>query len=389
MASKKKSNKKNTTSRTTKKAVKAVSKSKGLIVLVVIIAILAGLFLAEEYFIGWLGIFDKDDGHTDPPPYLAGDLAIHFLELGNEYTGDSTLIDIGDVEILIDAGSKRNSADTITDYISKYCDDGILEYVIATHAHEDHIAAFVGNNGANKGVFDKFKCEKIIDFGEQTNSTSGIYSDYVTKRTAEIAAGAEYYTALECWNESKEGAQKAYQITEDITLNILYQKFYEESTSNENNYSVCVLITQGTRNYLFTGDLEKAGEESLVASNDLPKCTLFKAGHHGSATSSNSALMSVIQPEIVCVCCCAGSSQHGTGPTTFPTQAFIDRVGIYTDKIYVTTLMNNYSTGDYESMNGNIIVSSDGVTVTVTCSNNNTILKDTDWFKANRIWPSG
>ena len=38
-------------------------------------------------------------------------------------------------------------------------------------------------------------------------------------------------------------------------------------------------------------------------------------------------------------------------------------------------------------MNGNIVVTSDREGVTVQCSNNNTLLKDTDWFKENRNMP--
>jgi hypothetical protein len=67
-------------------------------------------------------------------------------------SGDCALVKVGDTEVLIDAGSKRDSAITLVPYIKQYCTDGILEYVIATHAHEDHIAAFVGYNGTD-GIF--------------------------------------------------------------------------------------------------------------------------------------------------------------------------------------------------------------------------------------------
>jgi hypothetical protein len=51
---------------------------------------------------------------------------------------------------------------------------------------------------------------------------------------------------------------------------------------------------------------------------------------------------------------------------------------------------NKYQNAEeYLLMNGNVVVSSDGQTgVTVNCSNNNTILKDTDWFKNNRTCPT-
>lgn len=312
-------------------------------------------------------------------------LSIHFLELGNKYTGDCTYIKAGDVDILIDAGSRKDSATTITNYVNKYCTDGTLEYVIATHAHQDHIAGFVGSN--NQGIFDVYRIGTLIDFPREGVS-SQIYDNYQTKRSNIIAKGTKHYTALEWWKEEK-GLTKSIEIADGITMNVLYQKYYETNTSNENDYSVCVVFSQGENHYLFTGDLEKSGEESLVASNNLPKVKLYKAGHHGSKTSSNTALMSVIQPEIVCVCCCAGSSEFNAAPlNTFPTQDFINRVAPYTDKIYVTSLSVSYSGNQTVSMNGNITVSSLGKEVTVTCSNNNTILKETEWFQANRTWPT-
>ena len=321
-----------------------------------------------------------DDGTT-------AELQIHFLELGNGNAGDCTLLKTGNTEVLIDAGSKRNSAATLVPKIKEYCTDGVLEYVIATHAHEDHIASFVGVNGSD-GIFANFKCGTIIDFARST-STSGIYRSYVSWRDKEVSEdGAVHYTALQCWNQT-DGAQRTYELAEGISFEILYQKFYEQNTSDENNYSVCTLFTQGEYHYLFTGDLEAEGEESLVASNDLPHCKLFKGGHHGSKTSSNEALLEKITPEYVCICCCAGSSEYTDAKDNqFPTQAMIDRVAKYTKYIYVTTLSVDGTTKQFTSMNGEITVTSDGVAFSIHGSNNDTILKETAWFKANRTWPA-
>jgi hypothetical protein len=72
----------------------------------------------------------------------------------------------------------------------------------------------------------------------------------------------------------------------------------------------------------------------------------------------------------------------------FPSQAFVDNISKFTQYVYVTTIVSDNAQG-YESMNGNIIVSSKGGEVSVTCSNNNTLFKDTDWFKKNRQWTGG
>lgn len=322
---------------------------------------------------------------SDVEDVVVGELSIHFLELGNKYTGDCTLIKTGDTEILIDAGSRKGSAETIVPYIQQYCTDGVLEYVIATHAHQDHIAGFVGTSKID-GIFESFVCETIIDY-PLSSATTQIRKDYEALRDAEVEAGATHYTALECWN-NENGAQRTYTLADGITMNFLYQKFYEETTSDENDYSVCMLLSQGENHYLFTGDLEKEGEESLVGSNQLPRCKLFKGGHHGSPTSNTDELLSAIRPEIVCVCCCCGSDEYTDNiANMFPSQAFVDRVAEYTDKVYVTTIVSETAEGGFESMNGNIIVSSNGEEVTVECSNNDILFKDTEWFKKNRSLP--
>ncbi|MGN0823039.1 MAG: ComEC/Rec2 family competence protein, partial [Candidatus Gallimonas sp.] len=277
-------------------------------------------------------------------------------------------------------------------YIRNYCTDGVLEYVVATHADQDHIAAFVGTASA-PGIFDSFDCRTIIDFPLTNKGDGALVREYFEKRDEEVSAGAVHYTALQCWNGT-DGASRTYALAENVTMNVLYNYYYENESSDENNYSVCFLLSQGNNHYLFTGDLEESGESKLVEYNSLPKCRLFKGGHHGSKTSSTDALLSVIQPEIVCVCCCAGSPEYTTNSdNTFPTQAFIDRVAKYTDRIYVTTMATDVVTGGNKSwnfapMNGTIVVQSSGDAPTVTGSNNSTILKETDWFAANRIWPS-
>ena len=341
--------------------------------------------------------FSSEDSTTED--IVTAELSIHFLQTGNAYTGDSTLIKVGNTEVLIDAGSRKNSAPTLKSYIDTYCTDGVLEYVIATHAHQDHIAGFLGNKSGStrNGIFYTYEIETLIQFArsdqplktEAGNDT--LYAEYLAAVETLKTSGTTVYTALQCWNET-DGAKKTYYLDDEqkISLNILYNYFYENESyggGDENEYSVCTLLSQGNNHYLFTGDLEATGESLLVQYNDLPKCQLFKAGHHGSYTATSNALLSVIQPEIVCVCCCAGSTEYAKDPAhTFPAQEFVDRVAAYTDKVYVTTVISEDKKSGL-AMNGNIVVSSNGGAVTVNCSNNNILLKDTEWFAQNRTCP--
>lgn len=323
---------------------------------------------------------------TDTDVFVSGDLEIHFLELGNKYTGDCVYIKSGDNDILIDAGSKVNSIDTITEYLDEHVTDGTLEYVIVTHAHEDHYAGFATNEKTDS-LFDIYECEVIIDFAQITESKAGqtMYKNYIRERDDEIANGALHYTAKDCIQQGKN----IFDIGDGIELEVLDSYYYYNVAESENDHSVCIMINQGDRHFLFTGDLEADGEKKLVEMNELPQVTLYKAGHHGSKTSSSEALLSVIKPEIVCVCCCCGSSEYtDISASMFPTQAAIDRIAPYTDKVYVTTLCIDYDADKFTSMNGNITVTSGSSGIKVSGSAGDTLLKDTEWFKKNRTCPA-
>lgn len=316
------------------------------------------------------------------------EISINFLELGNYHTGDSTFIKAGDIDILIDAGSIQSSAKVIKEFVNQHCIDGKLEYVIATHAHQDHIAGFVGTK-TYPGIFDSYKIGTLIDFTNTNKSTGALYLNYKSLLESKVESGdiEHHWTAAECVKE-ENGASKVYEISDGITMTILDQRFYYETTSDENNYSVCALFTQGDNNYLFTGDLEKDGEASLVANNTLPEVQLFKGGHHGSKTSNTDTLLSVIKPEVVCICCCAGNDEYTSNvDNQFPTQTAINNIAKYTDKIYVTTVTTDGHTG-YTSMNGIITFYCEkGKEYIVAGSNNSIILKEQEWFKNNRTWP--
>lgn len=438
--------KKSSSSKYQKKAVKTAKKMakknpKAFLIIVLVLVILIGAGLAV-YF---LFLKDKIGGNTstsssepvsgevssqsshnhaehaeyNPKLETPSGISINFLELGSWYTGDCTYIKAGDADILIDAGSRQSSAKTIKEFVDQYCEDGKLEYVIATHAHQDHIAGFVGTK-ADPGIFESYKIGTLIDFAltnislETDKGNPTLYGNYVAKRTAAIDSGdiEHHFTAAECIAESGE-AKKEYVINDSVKMEILDQKFYhpvtdksyfpeldikneeeaatEQKKVDENDYSVCALFTHNQNHYLFTGDLEGEGEASLVDLNsDLPHCQLFKGGHHGSKTSNTEKLLNKIQPEVVCICCCCGNDEYTKeNNNQFPTQTAINNIAKYTQEIFVTTISTDNDKKTYTSMNGNICFKCEnGKDYTVAGSNNSVILKDTEWFKTNRIWPS-
>lgn len=352
---------------------------------------------------------DGDDDHThggsaetplegEAQDIISSDLSIHFIKFENDKAGDCTLIKCGDTEVLIDAGSTQSSAATIKNYLENYCTDGVLEYVIATHADQDHIAGLVGTSsgGVYNGILYSYEIGTIIKFdlsNKDVETAAGnrtLYGKFLDAVESCELSGTAVYNASECCAGSG-GAAATYYLDDEqtVSINILNNYYYTHTSSDENNYSVCMLLKQELssgefNNYLFTGDLEEEGEEYLVQLNQLPEVELFKAGHHGSPTSSNDCLLSVIKPKYVTVCCCAGTDEYTSNKNNqFPSQAFIDRVSKYTDNVYVTNMVSDNAQG-YEPMNGDIVFYVQEEQIKLWCSNNTTKLKDTDWFKANR-----
>lgn len=323
-----------------------------------------------------------------------GDLSIHFLELGNKYAGDCIYIKANDNDILIDAGSRQNSSTTIINYVNKYCTDGKLEYVVATHAHQDHIAAFPKTSKRN-GIFAEYEVDNIIDFGTATKFHYGstpttVYNNYVAERDAEIDAGAQYFPVSD-YNE--DDFQKTFELGEGITLTILNNHYYYNEAEDENDYSVCLLLTQGSTNVLLTGDLEKEGEIKLLENHpDLPECALFKAGHHGSRSSSSEELLELIKPKNVVFTCVAGATEYTTNlDNVFPTKEALTRIAKHTSNCYVTSVCTNTKNqlmaknfSNFTSMNGDIVFTSNSSGYSIKCTNNNTLLKDTAWCKEYR-----
>lgn len=359
-----------------------------------------------------------NDGITLSEGIVYDDFQIHFMTLGNDKAGDSVYIKAGDTDILIDAGSRSGSSKTTIPYMQKYVKDNKLEYVIATHGDQDHVEAF-------PSILKTFSADTII-LNKQTTKTSSAYANMIDAFDEQVSKGAKQYYADQCIDQ-KNGAKSIYQLSDKVTMEILWNYYYWNSSTDENNYSVCTLFTYKnlgeTKTFMLTGDLEKEGEEKMAEHYNgstpeltLPKVDMFKAGHHGSKTSSNDCLLDIIQPKMCVVSCCCGTDEYtGITANQFPTQQFIDRIAKWTDAVYVTTIYDSYEivtakakengktdktgveigsqyvhTTGFKDMNGNICVSvgvktdeatsTKSVEIGLACSNNTIKLKDSEWM---------
>lgn len=307
------------------------------------------------------------------------DFQIHFMQIGNNRNGDAIYIKAGDNDILIDAGNENTS--TIKNYMNNYVKDNKLEYLIVTHSDADHLDGIVGTN-KEPGILDSYEIDTLIDFNFAANETQ-LYKKYIEKRDNLVKENKiKHYTASECLDNGNKD-EACYDLGNGITMNILYNKYYFEPSKNNNDHSVITLFKYNNHNFLLTGDLEKDGEKAFVEhykNKNFPNVDLYKAGHHGSKTSSNAEFLSLIKPSICVASCSAGNPEYTNNYlNVFPTQDFITRISKYTDQVFATSYGMD---SEEKPLNGNVIVSCNGNETAVACSNNVTLLKDTEWFNS-------
>ena len=327
------------------------------------------------------------------------DLEINFLMFEHSNAGDCIYIKAGDTDILVDAGATKSDAAYIKEYLTdsdstlhSYVEDNTLEYVIATHAHEDHIAAFVGtkdDKGNRNGIFSEFAIETLIDF-PKSEGKSVLYSEYQEEVNKLISSGTKKYTALECYN-NENGASRIIEVAAGIEIEILYNYYYENETDNENNYSVCFMLRRGEEQYLFTGDLEGEGEEYLVQNNNLGKVYLYKAGHHGSKTSSSEELLSTIKPEVVVITCAAFTKEYTKNlDNVFPTTDAINNLAKHVKHLYVSRMLSKdgekFSLQETVPANGHVVMFANANGTYINCSHSNEDFYNFEIFKKYRSW---
>ena len=110
-------------------------------------------------------------GNIDVEVVKNEELSVHFLELGNKYTGDCTFIKVDDVEVLIDAGSKASSIPTIKKYVDKYYTINIDHHISNTLFGDEN---YVDSDASATGeiVFDALKALKVKITPEIANNIS-------------------------------------------------------------------------------------------------------------------------------------------------------------------------------------------------------------------------
>jgi competence protein ComEC len=236
-------------------------------------------------------------------------LSVHFIDVGQ---GDSILIDLAEMEVLIDAGDRSPG---VINYLSS-CIDGSLEVMVATHPHADHIGGLID-------VLAKYDVNDIWLNGD--TATSKTYIDFMNLVNKENAAVHQ----AERGNTIQAGALK---------FNVFNPA--KPPFSDANNNSIVLSLSYGDIDFLFTGDAEQEAEFAMLISSvvPVPDVEILKVGHHGSNTASSQDFIDAIKPEIAIYMAGEGNSYGHPHQETLIT---LDNIGaeIYGTDVHGTIII--------------------------------------------------
>lgn len=245
-------------------------------------------------------------------------LKVHFLNVGQ---ADSTLITCGDHAMLIDAGNNDDDI-PVLNYIQNKQGLDHLDYMIGTHPHEDHI-------GAMDSVLNAVSVDTVM----------------LPDVTANTKTFQDVLTAIDENNLSITVPEvgQTYSLG-DASFTILGP--VDDYGDELNDWSIALRLTYGETSFLFTGDAESDAEADILKTGLTLRSDVYQVGHHGSRTSSSSALLDTVNPQYA-VISCGADNDYG-----HPHQETLDALNERGIEIYRTDL------------SGTIVAVSDGSSIT-------------------------
>lgn len=161
--------------------------------------------------------------------------------------------------MLIDGGNPSDSS-LIYSYLR---DHGVahLDYIICTHAHEDHVGGLAGalNYSTVGRVYSLVTDYDLRAFGS--------FIKYLDKQNKEVTVPSH--------GDRFTLASAKCQIIGPI-----------KDSSILNNTSIVLKVKYGGTSFLFTADAEQEEERDIMNAGYDISCDVLKVGHHGSETST-------------------------------------------------------------------------------------------------------
>lgn len=200
-------------------------------------------------------------------------LKVHFIDVGQ---ADCILLQCDGESLLIDGGNVDDS-DLVVSYLLEQKVE-TLDYVVNTHAHEDHV-------GGLAGVLAVFETKAVwCPVTEYSTKCFSDFAKYADQQRLELICpepGSTY---------SLGGAE--------ITVLGPVGEGYDT-----NNTSLVLRVDYGVTSFLFTGDAETVSENDILDAGYDVSATVLKVGHHGSSTSTGYRWLREVQPEFAVISC--------------------------------------------------------------------------------------
>lgn len=246
-------------------------------------------------------------------------MAVHYIDADQ---GDAIFIELPQNRSMLIDASTNSQEQTVIDFISEL-GYSYIDYVIATHPHEDHI-------GGMDGVLNTFKVGKFY-----------LPNDVATTKTYEKMLEAVENNGAKVI-EAKSGISiiSEENLSVDILSPILVHA--EEYGDDHNAWSVICKLTYGENTFMFTGDAEAETESFLEG--DL-QSDVLKVGHHGSSTSTSEEFFYKVDPKIAVISC---GVDNDYGHPHDEIMALLERENV---KIYRTDISGNITV----TSNGNVL----------------------------------
>jgi competence protein ComEC len=233
-----------------------------------------------------------------------GTLAVHNINVGQSA---ATLV-VGPTgeTMLIDTGHFNDNGEHVLSYLQRHDIDRI-DYLVTSHNDADHI-------GGNAAIIEYYETE-----------ADGVGTVYDPGIPASTNTYNEYLDAVEEYNVQLFRTQEGDSIPfEDVDVDVLGPPEEYLSGEDRNENSIVLRFAYGQTSFLYTGDAEEQQESYLVEEyGSTLNSTIYKAGHHGSSSSSSDALVDAADPQVA-VISSAYDSQYGH-PHDEVLQIFADR----------------------------------------------------------------
>ena len=267
-------------------------------------------------FVMSFGISGSNVNPSDIPEN--SNFEVHFIDVGQ---ADSALIECDGETMMIDGGNVADS-NVVAAYLKKE-DVTELNYVVCSHAHEDHV-------GGLSGALSVTKADNI--YAPKTEANTKAYKNFKKK--------AVRFNALPNIGDESQLGSSTVEFLGPV----------DENGKDLNSTSIVLKITYGNTSFLFTGDAESDEEEEILNSGADLKSTVLKVGHHGSRTSTSYPFLREVIPQYAVISVEKGNSY---GHPNEETLSKLSDAGV---EVYRT------------DESGDIVMTSDGNSISITTS---------------------